>query len=195
MNLLGEHQAANAAVAVAAAEELQEMGLSIADEAVVGGLARVEWPARIEIVRRAPLVVLDCAHNTASVEALVGALITSCPEYVGERRGARTRRSLLFGASRDKDLTGMLSILAPHFDRVYLTQYTSSARCASTDALLAAVRNGGGVLPTVAVSDPFRAWQLAEAEASVEDVICVTGSVFLAGELRASLRQQSRDGR
>jgi dihydrofolate synthase/folylpolyglutamate synthase len=187
LNLLGEHQAANAALAVAAVERLQEAGLSIHDEAVVGALARVQWPARIETFRQAPLVILDCAHNTASVHALVRTLLTCFPDYMGSRQATGTKKSLLFGASRDKDLVGMLTILAPHFDRLYLTQYTSSARCASTDTLLAASRRSGIDRPTVAVPDPVRAWQLVRAEASRDDLICVTGSVFLAGELRPVL--------
>jgi dihydrofolate synthase/folylpolyglutamate synthase len=183
LNLLGEHQAANAAVVVAAVEQLREMGLSISDEVVIEALAQVQWPARIEIVRRVPLVVLDCAHNTASVDALVQTLLTSFPEYAGKKG----HRALVFGASRDKDLAGMLTVLTPHFDRLYLTQYTSSSRCASTDALLGAARESGSRLPTVAVADPLRALRLAQAEAGDDDLICVTGSLFLAGELRASL--------
>jgi dihydrofolate synthase/folylpolyglutamate synthase len=187
LNLLGEHQAANVALAVAAVEALREAGLSTNDEAVVRALAQVQWPARIEIVRRAPLVVLDCAHNVASVDALVQTLRTSFTVYTRPGQAANSRRSLVFGASRDKDLSGMLTILTPHFDRLYLTQYTRSPRSASTDALLAAVRGSGVDLPTVAVTDPLRAWQLATAEATDDDLICMTGSVFLAGELRASL--------
>src|SRR5262249_22185568 len=63
VGLLGEHQAANAAVAVAAVEELREAGLAVDDAAVAAGLASVRWPARLEVVGRRPLVVLDCAHN------------------------------------------------------------------------------------------------------------------------------------
>jgi dihydrofolate synthase/folylpolyglutamate synthase len=187
LSLLGEHQAANATLAVAAAEQLREAGLSIRYEDVVVALAEVRWPARIEVVRRAPLVVLDCAHNAASVDALARTLQTSFPDHVGSTAGTRARRSLLFGASRDKDLAGMLSILAPLFDRLYLTQYTGSARCASPDALLGAVRTCGLDLPTRAEPDPLRAWQLAVDEAKPDDLICATGSVFLAGELRAAL--------
>lgn len=187
MSLLGEHQAANATLAVAAVERLREAGLSIRDEDVVAALAEVRWPARIEVVRRSPLVVLDCAHNTASADALARTLRTSFPDQMGSNAGTRARRSLLFGASRDKDLAGMLSILAPHFDRLYLTQYTSSARCASVEALLEATRKCGLCIPVVAEPDPLRARQLAEDEAGRDDLICVTGSVFLAGELRAAL--------
>lgn len=183
LNLFGGHQAANASVAVASVERLQQMGLTIADTAVVEALADVRWPARVEVVRRSPLVILDCAHNTASAEALVQTLRESFAECMERNRG----RALLFGASWDKDLVGMLTILTPHFDRLYVTRYTTSARCATTDALAAAAAASGVKIPVVAVSDPHRAWELASSGAAPDDLICITGSVFLAGELRPSL--------
>src|SRR5205807_9751746 len=77
LSLLGEHRAANAAVAVAAIETLRSTGWHIPDEAVAEGLSQVSWPARLEIVGQRPLVVLDCAHNVASALALVKTLETS----------------------------------------------------------------------------------------------------------------------
>src|SRR5262249_641166 len=71
LGLLGAHQAANAAVAVACVEELRAQGLTIPDAAVAAGLAQVFWPARLEVLARSPWLVLDCAHNTASIEALI----------------------------------------------------------------------------------------------------------------------------
>jgi dihydrofolate synthase/folylpolyglutamate synthase len=81
----------------------------------------------------------------------------------------------------------MMTILAPHFDAVYLTQYSHSTRCASADALLSAARQSRGDLPAAFIADPIRAWQAVAADAATDDVICVTGSVFLAGELRPLL--------
>src|SRR5262249_44356482 len=94
LNLLGEHQAANAAVAIGCVEQLRQQGLRIPDAAVVGALARVEWPARLEVLGRCPWVVLDCAHNVASMQALVDTLQASFP--VG-------RRLLVLASSSDKD--------------------------------------------------------------------------------------------
>src|SRR5439155_22650837 len=74
VGLIGEHQAANAALAVATVDVLREQGLAIGAKAVAEGLANVRWPARLEIIGRTPLVVLDCAHNVASAEALVRCL-------------------------------------------------------------------------------------------------------------------------
>src|SRR5439155_5539420 len=102
IGLIGAHQAANAALAVAAVENLRALGLAIDTGAVAEGLARVCWPARLEIVQRQPLVLLDCAHNVASAQALAKTLQVSFPPP------AKARRSLIFAGSRDKDLAGML---------------------------------------------------------------------------------------
>src|SRR5690606_29169477 len=84
-----------------------------------------------------PLVILDCAHNVASAQALVDTLGRQFPRSFGDQCDGR--RHLIFGSSWDKDLTGVLAILAPHFDEISLTQYTRSARCASLDDLQAAL--------------------------------------------------------
>jgi dihydrofolate synthase/folylpolyglutamate synthase len=171
--LLGEHQAANAAVAVACVEELRNQGMAIADEAVRAGLKQVQWAARMEVVGRRPLVVLDCAHNVASVQALLDTLQTSFPP---------ARRALIFAVSRDKDLAGMAALLAPYFERTFLTTYTSSRRAVGVDELAGLWKRHGGIYEVCAT--PREAWRLAQEWATPEDLICISGSVFLAGELR-----------
>jgi dihydrofolate synthase/folylpolyglutamate synthase len=182
LGLIGEHQAANAALAVAVIEELASYGVAVSDRAVAQGLAEVRWPARLEVLSRQPLVVLDCAHNVASAQALAEALATSFPLV----HAGQGRRLLLFAGSRDKDLAGMLAVLAPHFDRLYLTRFQSNPRSVPPEALaelLPAERRSDIVLCTNTVA----AWQCLREDASADDLICGTGSVFLAGELRALL--------
>ncbi len=118
LSLLGAHQAANAALAVACVEQLRAERWTIPDAAVSAGLAATDWPARMEVVGRRPLVVLDCAHNTASADAVVRTLGESFPPC---------RRLLIFAGSNDKDLAGMFRILGPHFAHVFLTPYLGSA--------------------------------------------------------------------
>jgi dihydrofolate synthase/folylpolyglutamate synthase len=177
LNLLGEHQAANAAVAVACVETLRAEGWRIPDAAVAQGLATVQWPARLEVVGRRPLVVLDCAHNVASAQALVETLQTSFPP---------ARRLLIFAGSGDKDLAGMFRVLAPHFQHAFLTRYAGSARGAPPE-LLAGLWRAGSDLPFTVHAAPDEAWRAARAAAGADDIICVAGSVFLAGELRPLL--------
>ncbi len=180
LGLIGAHQASNAAVALAAVEELIAQGVPIGDQAVADGLARVHWPARLEIMGRRPLVLLDCAHNVASAIALAEALEQSFP------LPADGRRLLIFAGNQDKDLAGMLSVLAPRFERIILTSFRNSQRCAAPEQLAAwvpAARRG----VSVTCPSSAQAWQLARQEAKPSDLICVTGSVFLAGELRPLL--------
>jgi dihydrofolate synthase/folylpolyglutamate synthase len=180
LGLLGEHQAANAAVAVSCVEELRAQGWHIGDAAVVGGLAGVRWPARMEVVGRRPLLVLDCAHNVASAEALVATLLSTFPPV---------RRWLIFAGSGDKDLPGMFRVLAPHFAHAFLTRYAGSARGMPADELAALLRRAANLPHTVCPMAPD-AWRAARAAAGPDDLICITGSVFLAGELRPLLVDQ-----
>ncbi len=100
--LPGRHQAANAAVALAAIEVLRTAGWHVAEAAVAAALGEMTWPARVEVVSRRPAVVLDAAHNVASVAALVETLRESF---------SVARRLLIFGTTQDKDIKGMLATL------------------------------------------------------------------------------------
>lgn len=174
IGLLGAHQAANAAVAVATVEVLQERGLTIPDAAVSAGLTGVRWPARMEVLQRRPLVVVDCAHNVASAEALVATLHESFPNCP---------RRLIFGGSSDKDLAGMLSVLAPHFSHVYLTRYGNSPRGAAPELLADLLTTCSNLRFTICPT-PTDAWSKAQTQTAADELICIAGSVFLAGEMR-----------
>jgi dihydrofolate synthase/folylpolyglutamate synthase len=177
LGLLGEHQAANAAVAVAAVECLRARGFHVPDETVRAGLAMVQWPARLEVLGRRPLVVLDCAHNVASAVALVKTLESSFPQ---------SRRWLVFASSGDKDLAGIFGVLAPQFHHVFLTTYAGSTRAMPPERLAEVLRSVADVPATIFAS-AADAWHAARAKACPDDLICITGSVFLAGELRPLL--------
>jgi dihydrofolate synthase/folylpolyglutamate synthase len=177
LSLLGEHQAANAAVAVACIEQLRQGGWQIPDRAVADGLANVYWPARLEVVGQRPLVVLDCAHNVASAEALVKTLAVSFPAG---------RRLLVFASSNDKDVPGIFRALAPHFGHVFLTRYGNNPRSVPPQELAQLLRRSAE-LPYTTCATAAEAWQAAREMAAPSDLVCITGSVFLAGELRPVL--------
>jgi dihydrofolate synthase / folylpolyglutamate synthase len=177
VNLLGEHQAANAAVVVACVEQLLGRGWHIGDDAVRDGLAGVLWPARLEVVGRRPLVVLDCAHNVASAHALVETLTASF---------APSRRVLVFAGSSDKDTPGMFRVLAPHFAAAVMTRYTTNPRAIPPESLAATWQAVSGNVTYVA-EDPASALAEARRQTAEADLICITGSVFLAGEVRGML--------
>lgn len=177
--LVGRHQAANAAVGMATLVELGRGGFEISESAVRRGLAQVRWPARVELVRQAPAVVLDSAHNVASVEALVQVLDESF---------SSPRRLLIFATTRDKNVRGMLDVLLPRFDEVIFTRYWSNPRGVPPEELESLSAELSPTPPRHLCSDPATAWRLAMRLASSEDVICIAGSLFLAAEMRAVMR-------
>jgi dihydrofolate synthase / folylpolyglutamate synthase len=178
VGLHGRHQALNAAVVVACVEALREQGHAIPDAAVVEGLRQVQWPARMEVISRQPLVILDCAHNVASIQALLDTVADSFAPSTGTR-------ALVFAASRDKDVPGMLRLLVPHFEQVFFTRYQSSTRAAEPEKLVHLWQELGGRGAT-AIDNPWTAWLEAQDTASC-GMFVITGSVFLAGELRPLL--------
>jgi dihydrofolate synthase/folylpolyglutamate synthase len=173
--LFGRHQGANAAAAVAAAERVRDAGVPIPDAAIAAGLRDVTWPARLELVRRRPTVVLDCAHNVASAAALAETLRVSFP--------VTGHRHLIFATSSDKQILEILNILAPAFDRFHLTRYQSNPRSADPTAM-AKQLDGLGKTNVTIYPAPVDAWQAASSEVGPDDAIVIAGSVFLAGELR-----------
>ncbi|HEV3164878.1 MAG TPA: Mur ligase family protein [Isosphaeraceae bacterium] len=173
--LLGAHQAHNAAVALASLDALAEQGMVVSREAVVRGFSDLAWPARVEVLGEAPLLVIDGAHNVASAAALVESLQTCFPA---------TRRTLVFGTTREKDLAGQLQILLPLFDTVIATRYVENPRSVAPEEIAAVVVGMGGTCDASA-ADPTAALAAARRLTPADALICVTGSLFLAAEIRA----------
>jgi dihydrofolate synthase/folylpolyglutamate synthase len=174
LRLPGRHQAANAAVALAVLQELSRAGLDVPEAAVRRGLGELAWPARVEVLSRRPTVVLDAAHNVASIEALVETLRESF---------AAARRILIFASSQDKDHRGMLQRLLGCFDEILWTRYLDNPRAVPPQDLQAlAVELGSRCWPIY--PDPAAAWEAARRLASPDDLIVVAGSFFLAAEIR-----------
>jgi len=178
LRLVGRHQAANAALAIATCLELERQGWSIGPEAVRKGLAELSLPARVEIVARDPTVVLDVAHNVASAEALVEVLEMSFPSRC---------RILVLAATKDKDVAGIVGVLLPHFEHVIATEYQESPRAMPLEKLAALMRPSCDVLQCATPTEAWKAArQLAENHQADEPMICITGSFFIAAELRRS---------
>jgi dihydrofolate synthase/folylpolyglutamate synthase len=190
--LAGWHQAENAAVALATIEELRRQQWDIDDAAVRRGLASVECSARVQVLTRKPLVVVDVAHNVASVEALLQAL---------NLNGVTGKRRLIFATTKDKDTRGMLAQLLPQFDDIVLTRYHLNPRSVPVDELATfadlELANFAKVRPSVRVAeDLIGAWSLVQSHAAEDDLIVVTGSFFIIAELLAlvgEVRSESGD--
>lgn len=181
LTLAGEHQAHNAAVALTTIDKLQQLGWSVSQEAAKTGLANVRWPMRIEVLAQRPTVIVDAGHNWESISALGRTLNES---FSSQTSGGRpSRRVLIFAATKDKDVVGIARQLLPRFDTVILTQYLNNPRAVPPSTLLRQVQSVSDVACHVA-STPAEAWQLARQITTSQDLICVTGSFFIAAEIR-----------
>jgi dihydrofolate synthase/folylpolyglutamate synthase len=169
----GPHQAANAAVALAAVCELRRQNWCISTEAMREGLSRAVLRGRVELIAGIPPVVLDVAHNPASARALVAAL-AEMPRP--------TRRTLILSISRDKDVRAIAAELVPHFDRIIVTQYRENPRAVPADQLADIAKEWS----TSVSLQPQPANALAHARETARpgELVCIAGSFFLAAELR-----------
>lgn len=186
--LLGEHQAANAAVTLAIVDQLRRQGWRIADEAVRQGLRQAQLPARVEVVGQDPVVILDGAHNEASIAALVATLDEHFP--------ARPRW-LVFGTTQDKDLGSMLRHLLPAFSRIAFTRYCKNPRSVPLDDLAsqaAAIEPPRPDRQRWTFDEPGQAWHFVQQRAEPHELICITGSFFLAAELRGLVQPACSPG-
>lgn len=173
--LVGRHQAVNAAVAIGALEALSDQGTPQA--LVERGLAQVEWPGRIEVVHENPLVLMDGAHNPHAAQALRETLAELCPGR---------RAHLLIGMSSDKAVDEVANILG---------SIATSATCTKShhpralDPEELAQRLAPVCSDVHVMSDPVDAYTYLLNVVVPPDLLVVTGSLFLVGELRAALRQ------
>ena len=176
LGLRGEHQIGNATVAVAVLEAAREHGVSIPAEAVRQGLERVDWPARLEVLQAAngSRVLLDAAHNPEGARALRQYLTRWHPE----------RPALVVGIMRDKDADAILRELLPVTSSVIATEANTPRAIPATE-LASRVRMLDAERMVTACDDPVTA---LEAAVATSTTVCVAGSIFLVGAVRAMLR-------
>lgn len=176
--LIGDHQRDNATTAVAALHALAHVrpSLVVPRDAIVHGLRDVCWPGRLQVLSERPLLVLDGAHNRASAEMLGGAI---------EANFRFGRLHLVLGLTTGKDARGVADALLPRADVVYLTR-SAHERAASTRELASLVP---GSRTFEHASDALDA---ARASAGHDDLILVTGSLFLVGETLVWWRRSHR---
>lgn len=165
----GRHQAYNAAVVVQAALALCEHGFDISDDAIMQGIAAARNPARIEVLQRRPLVILDGMHNPDGARALADVL----------RAGHVQGLTAVMGVLQGKGEAEMLCALSPHLARVYAVQ-PSSPRALPAGQLAAAARQVCGQVSVwqdvpLAVQDALRTCQGG---------VLICGSLYLAAQVR-----------
>jgi dihydrofolate synthase/folylpolyglutamate synthase len=171
--LLGEHQIENATVALALAETLAARGLPIDEATIREGLRTVRWPGRLQVVGHEPLAIVDSAHNADSFAHLFAAL---------RRHFTWDRLLLVIGLMSDKDLRGVAAEGARSgAARVYTTA-AQIARAATPEHLAAVLAEAAPTLPIQPTANIAAAMSAALGESGPGDLICVAGSVYLAGE-------------
>jgi len=170
--LLGFHQVQNAATAYATVVEIQKSGVKIRDEEIIKGFEKVEWPGRFEIINKKPLIIIDSAHNRESSLRLRLAIDDYFP-------GVPV--ILVFGASEDKDIEGMLIELLPRVKSVVSTKSFHPRALEPENIVEYALKLGKRGYFTNSVEEAIeKALELAGSEA----LILVTGSIFVAAAVR-----------
>lgn len=181
LSLLGAHQRVNAAVALAALEALSDtLGFSLTEEEIRQGLAYVRLRGRIEVLLERPIVILDVAHNPSSLRALRETLQTHYPSR---------RKIFVIGMSKDKDLRGSLGEILPAASRVVFTKIVHP-RGARPEELRKITKEAFPQLNVEVEPDVQRALKRAARLMGPEDLLCITGSFYLAGEA-ASIFEES----
>ena len=179
--LRGRHQLENAAVAIHLAELLRQTRFDIPDAAIVRGLETVQHPARLEFIPHRPAFLIDGAHNPAGAESLRA--------YLDEF--ARRPLTLVFGAMRDKQLEQIGEVLFPLADLLVLTTVRNPR--SATAEMLAAIARRYARSRILTTDDSAAALQMALAHTPADGMICVTGSLYLAGELRPEIIHLQED--
>lgn len=178
LGLYGDHQAQNAALAIASVESfLGGSSISLDPEVLTEAFASVESPGRLQLVAKHPSVLVDAAHNPHGAQALAQAL---------ERFFTFDEVVLVFSALEGKDARGILTPLAPHVTRIIVTG-VDSPRASATDELLRIASEVAGNANVEGIPDSSAA--VAKARALVADsergAVLVAGSIVLVGEVMA----------
>lgn len=170
-SLPGEHQGRNACVAITAAEQLSSRWKRLSKKKIIEGIEGVKWAGRLEVISRAPLIILDGAHNVE------GALVLK--RYIKDFLSSPL--ILVFAVMRDKEIGKMADILFPLAERVILTRFPffKAASPEDIEAHASAFQERIIIEP-----DPLKSLGLAVRRAGSEGCVMVAGSLFLVGEIK-----------
>lgn len=171
--LLGEYQADNASVALAALELLGNKGFALTEEAFRRGLSEVRWPGRLEILGRDPLVVIDGAHNLEAFQGLKQALLQTF---------SYRRMILVLGILKDKALEEILAEIVPLADELIITRPNSPR--AADPLHLERMAKAAFKKPVFVEEKLIQALKSAFSLASPDDLILIAGSLYLISEAR-----------
>jgi dihydrofolate synthase/folylpolyglutamate synthase len=171
--LPGDHQAVNCGLALSIMAILKDRGFAIEEQKAIEGLAKAKLPGRMETINEMPRILVDGAHNAASVEALMRA--------IGQNISYDSM-VVIFGARADKDIRGMLRHIQLGADKVIFTT-ANSPKAADPVELAAEYAEQCGKMAQVAPTLE-EALDIAERAVTREDLICITGSFYLVGRAK-----------
>jgi dihydrofolate synthase/folylpolyglutamate synthase len=175
LGLRGRHQITNASVAIALAETLRESGFPISRAAIIEGLESARHAGRLELREvGSKSILFDGAHNAAGARAL--------REFLDEFVSSPI--TLVFGAMRDKDLTEIAATLFPIARHLILTG-VSNPRAASLETLFQLVPQDFDSSRITLAPSVSEALQAAQSQTPSDGIICVTGSLYLIGEVQS----------
>jgi dihydrofolate synthase/folylpolyglutamate synthase len=193
LRMLGKHQADNAALAIAAWNQLKQLGWNLTLRPLVESLAYTQVPARMEVLSSSPFWILDTAHNEASIDALADTLESFFPSLP---------KSVIFACSKDKKAIEMLDRLIHLVDRIILTQFQCNPRFTPVEKLVSIANellnksdsehqsNRKSSCEIKSAQDLSQAVQLSRLPlayrlANIEPVHVITGSFFIAAEAKS----------
>ena len=169
LSLKGEFQRINAALAIAAINEMKKQGFEISNKAITEGLVSVQWPGRFETVQKNPLVIIDCCHTPNSALALAD----SFRKIFGKKKAV-----LIVGIAKGKNFTGIVSALSP----IALLSFSCEAKIRGMSALRIKKEFEKNRVMAIAVKSVKRAVKKAISTAGKKGIVLVAGSCFTAGE-------------
>ncbi len=176
--LEGNHQAENCGLALAMLDKLKTLGYEIDNEKVAEGLKNVNLMGRMEIICKNPRIIIDAAHNAASIKALIHAIGQNVPY---------DSMVVIFGCNQDKDIDGMLNQLQYGADKVIFTRSPSNKAVSPRDLAAKYTEICGKMCQTA--SSLGEALKLADSAVGREDLICITGSFYLIGQARKRFKK------
>lgn len=171
--LYGKHQAINCGLALAMLDKLKASGYKIDNEKVSKGLDQVSLPGRMEIICDDPRVMIDGAHNAASIKAVIHAIGQNIPY---------DSMVVIFGCNKDKDVRGILNMLQYGADKVIFTRSNSPKAMLPQDLADIYTEICGKMCQTALSLG--EALQIAGSAVSKEDLILITGSFYLIGQAK-----------
>ena len=177
--LPGEHQAINCGLAIAMLDKLKRAGFEIDDQKAIEGLYSVRLEGRMEQICNDPRIIVDAAHNAASIRAVMQAIGQHIPY---------DSMVVVFACNSDKDVAGMLHELQFGADKVIFTRNSSPRSMYPQDLADMYTEICGKMCQTS--TNLQQALQTAYSAVGREDLICITGSFYLVGQAKQMFQQK-----